>query len=105
MIYRVYLILQLAELQNKVRSDVSAEYMLGLKSDHFEKQLFDWSMMRMSRPSYGVRDAFGTDSDNYRRKKRDAEAIFYFLCSIFPSLRSYFLPMCFLSSISLNQCS
>ncbi|KAJ0525093.1 putative DNA helicase chromatin remodeling SNF2 family [Helianthus annuus] len=61
--------LKLAELQRKVRS----EYMLSLTCVHPEKQLFDWGMMRLSRPSYGVGDAFGVDSDNHLKKKRDAE--------------------------------
>ncbi|KAJ0533093.1 putative DNA helicase chromatin remodeling SNF2 family [Helianthus annuus] len=63
--------LKLAELQRKVRS----EYMLSLTCVHPEKQLFDWGMMRLSRPSYGVGDAFGVDSDNHLKKKRDAERL------------------------------
>ncbi|KAM0016322.1 putative DNA helicase chromatin remodeling SNF2 family [Helianthus debilis subsp. tardiflorus] len=63
--------LKLAELQRKVRS----EYMLSLTCVHPEKQLFDWGMMRLSRPLYGVGDAFGVDSDNHLKKKRDAERL------------------------------
>lgn len=81
--YDIYLTLQLAELQKKVRLNVSSEYMLCLNCVHPEKQLFDWGMMRLSRPSYGVGDAFGVDSDNHLKKKRDAEVIFYFLLSFF----------------------
>ncbi|XP_076936316.1 putative ATP-dependent DNA helicase CHR12 isoform X1 [Bidens hawaiensis] len=67
--------LKLAELQKKVRSNVRSEYMLSLNCAHPEKQLFDWGMMRLSRPSYGVGDAFGVDSDNYLKKKRDADRL------------------------------
>ncbi|KAK1418306.1 hypothetical protein QVD17_27449 [Tagetes erecta] len=67
--------LKLAELQRKVRSNVRSEYMLSLNCGHPEKQLFDWGMMRLSRPSYGVGDAFGVDSDNHLKKKRDAERL------------------------------
>ncbi|KAM0031483.1 putative DNA helicase chromatin remodeling SNF2 family [Helianthus debilis subsp. tardiflorus] len=67
--------LKLAELQRKVRSKVRSEYMLSLNCVHPEKQLFDWGMMRLSRPSYGVGDAFGVDSDNHLKKKRDAERL------------------------------
>ncbi|KAI3827749.1 hypothetical protein L1987_01832 [Smallanthus sonchifolius] len=67
--------LKLAELQRKVRSKVRSEYMLSLNCGHPEKQLFDWGMMRLSRPSYGVGDAFGVDSDNHLKKKRDAERL------------------------------
>lgn len=79
----MYLTFQLAELQRKVRSNVRSEYMLSLNCGHPEKQLFDWGMMRLSRPSYGVGDAFGVDSDNHLKKKRDAEAIFYLLLCFF----------------------
>ncbi|KAL7592715.1 hypothetical protein Lser_V15G33809 [Lactuca serriola] len=67
--------LKLAELQKKVRSNVSSEYMLCLNCVYPEKQLFDWGMMRLSRPSYGVGDAFAVDSDNHLKKKRDAERL------------------------------
>ncbi|KAI3704102.1 hypothetical protein L1987_74315 [Smallanthus sonchifolius] len=67
--------LKLAELQRTVRSKVRSEYMLSLNCGHPEKQLFDWDMMRLSRPSYGVGDAFGVDSDNHLKKKRDAERL------------------------------
>ncbi|KAI3496520.1 hypothetical protein L1887_38885 [Cichorium endivia] len=67
--------LKLAELQRKVRSNVSSEYMLCLNCVYPEKQLFDWGMMRLTRPSYGVGDAFAVDSDNHLKKKRDAERL------------------------------
>lgn len=53
--------------------------MLCLNCVYPEKQLFDWGMMRLTRPAYGVGDAFGVESDNHLKKKRDAEAISYFL--------------------------
>ncbi|PWA75425.1 Helicase, C-terminal [Artemisia annua] len=68
--------LKLAELQRKVRSDVSSEYMLCLNCANPEKQLFDWGKMRLPRYPYGVGDAFAVDSDNPLKKKRDAEVIF-----------------------------
>ncbi|XP_024960128.1 probable ATP-dependent DNA helicase CHR12 isoform X1 [Cynara cardunculus var. scolymus] len=67
--------LKLAELQRKVRSNVSSEYMLCLNCVYPEKKLFDWGMMRLSRSSYGVGDAFAVDSDNHMKKKRDAERL------------------------------
>ncbi|KAJ9550474.1 hypothetical protein OSB04_014519 [Centaurea solstitialis] len=67
--------LKLAELQRKVRSNVSSEYMLCLNCVYPEKKLFDWGMMRLSRPSYAVGDAFAVDSDNHLKKKRDAERL------------------------------
>ncbi|XP_071741647.1 probable ATP-dependent DNA helicase CHR12 [Rutidosis leptorrhynchoides] len=67
--------LKLAELQRKVRSNVSSEYTLCLNCVYPEKQLFDWGMMRLTRPAYGVGDAFGIDSDNHLKKKRDAERL------------------------------
>ena len=54
---------------------MSSEYTLCLNCVYPEKQLFDWGMMRLSRPSYGVGDAFAVDSDNHLKKKRDAEVI------------------------------
>ncbi|CAN1129376.1 Probable ATP-dependent DNA helicase CHR12 [Linum perenne] len=65
--------LKLGELQRKVRSEVNSEYMLRLSCACPEKQLFDWSMMRLRRPLYGVGDAFATEADDQFRKKRDAE--------------------------------
>ena len=47
--------------------------MMCLNCVYPEKQLFDCSMMRLSRPSYGVGDAFAVDLDNHLKKKRDAE--------------------------------
>ncbi|PWA33937.1 Helicase, C-terminal [Artemisia annua] len=61
---------QLAELQRKVRSQVSSEYML-CNCVSPTKQLFDWSMMRLRRHPYGVGDAFAVDSDTQLKKKRE----------------------------------
>ena len=63
------------ELQSKVRSDVSAEYWLRMNCAYPDKQLFDWGMMRLRRPLYGVGDAFAMEADDQFRKKRDAEVI------------------------------
>lgn len=67
--------LKLAELQSKVRSDVSSEYWLRMTCAFPEKQLFDWGMMRLRRPLYGVGDAFAMEADDHFRKKRDAERL------------------------------
>ncbi|KAM7485573.1 hypothetical protein LguiA_001582 [Lonicera macranthoides] len=67
--------LKLAELQAKVRSDVSSEYLLRVNCAYPDKQLFDWGRMRMLRPLYGVGDAFALDADNHLKKKRDAERL------------------------------
>lgn len=66
---------QLAELQTKVRSEVASEYWLRLHSANPDKQLFDWGMMRLRRPLYGIGDAFATEADDPLRKKRDAEVM------------------------------
>ncbi|PON80136.1 putative ATP-dependent DNA helicase CHR [Parasponia andersonii] len=67
--------LKLADLQKKVRSDVSSEYWLRTHCAHPDKQLFDWGMMRLRRPLYGVGDAFAMEADDQFRKKRDAERL------------------------------
>ncbi|KAJ1423774.1 SNF2-related, N-terminal domain [Sesbania bispinosa] len=67
--------LKLAELQSKVRSEVSSEYWLNVKCAHPDRQLFDWGMMRLRRPLYGVGDPFAMDADDQLRKKRDAERL------------------------------
>ncbi|XP_042939804.1 probable ATP-dependent DNA helicase CHR12 isoform X3 [Carya illinoinensis] len=67
--------LKLAELQRKVRSNVSSEYWLRLKCAEPDKQLFDWGMLRLRRPLYGVGDAFAMDANDQFRKKRDAERL------------------------------
>ncbi|KAK9287937.1 hypothetical protein L1049_016382 [Liquidambar formosana] len=67
--------LKLAELQSKVRSDVSSEYWLRANCAHPDKQLFDWGMTRLHRPLYGVGDAFAMEADDQFRKKRDAERL------------------------------
>lgn len=68
---------QLLDLQKKVRSDVSSEYWLQATCAYPDKQLFDWGMMRLHRPPYGVGDAFAMEADDQLRKKRDAEVIFF----------------------------
>ncbi|KAK0608536.1 hypothetical protein LWI29_032098 [Acer saccharum] len=67
--------LKLAELQSKVRCDVSSEYWLRVSCAYPDKQLFDWGMMRLRRPLYGVGDAFAMEADDQFRKKRDAERL------------------------------
>uniref|UniRef100_A0A2N9HAX4 Helicase ATP-binding domain-containing protein n=1 Tax=Fagus sylvatica TaxID=28930 RepID=A0A2N9HAX4_FAGSY len=67
--------LKLAELQSKVRSEVNSEYWLRVNCAEPDKQLFDWGMMRLRRPLYGVGDAFAMDADDQFRKKRDAERL------------------------------
>ncbi|XP_061990466.1 probable ATP-dependent DNA helicase CHR12 isoform X1 [Rosa rugosa] len=67
--------LKLAELQNKVRSDVSSEYLLRMSCSSPDKTLFDWGRMRLPRPLYGVGDAFAVEADDQFRKKRDAERL------------------------------
>lgn len=70
--------MQLLDLQKKVRSDVSSEYWLQATCAYPDKQLFDWGMMRLHRPPYGVGDAFAMEADDQLRKKRDAEVIFLY---------------------------
>ncbi|KAL1832479.1 hypothetical protein ACET3Z_002130 [Daucus carota] len=67
--------LKLAELQKKVRSDVNTEFWLRKNCACPEKQLFDWGMMRLRRPPYGVGDAFAMEANNNMKKKRDAERL------------------------------
>ncbi|CAL5337698.1 hypothetical protein CsSME_00020957 [Camellia sinensis var. sinensis] len=67
--------LELAELQSKVRSDVSSEYWLRMHCAYPDKQLFDWSMMRLHRPAYGLGDAFSMEADDNLKKKRDTERL------------------------------
>ncbi|KAI4317782.1 hypothetical protein L6164_025624 [Bauhinia variegata] len=67
--------LKLAELQRKVRSEVSSEYWLNVLCAYPDRQLFDWGMMRLHRPLYGVGDPFSMDADDQLRKKRDAERL------------------------------
>ncbi|GFY85074.1 SNF2/Brahma-type chromatin-remodeling protein CHR12 [Actinidia rufa] len=67
--------LKLEELQSKVRSDVSSEYWLRLHCAYPDKQLFDWGMMRLRRPMYGLGDAFAMEADENLKKKRDAERL------------------------------
>ncbi|KAJ7980087.1 Chromatin structure-remodeling complex protein SYD [Quillaja saponaria] len=65
--------LKLAELQRNVQSNVSSEYWLRVNCAYPDRQLFDWGMMRLHRPLYGVGDAFSMEADDQLRKKRDAE--------------------------------
>lgn len=67
--------LKLADLQHKVRSEVSSEYWLRLHCANPDKQLFDWGMTRLRRPLYGIGDAFAVESDDPFRKKRDAQRL------------------------------
>ncbi|KAA8527571.1 hypothetical protein F0562_034714 [Nyssa sinensis] len=67
--------LKLAVLQSKVRSDVSSEYWLRVNCAYPDKQLFDWGMMRLRHPLYGVGDTFSMEADDPLKKKRDAERL------------------------------
>ncbi|KAJ7980086.1 Chromatin structure-remodeling complex protein SYD [Quillaja saponaria] len=67
--------LKLAELQRNVQSNVSSEYWLRVNCAYPDRQLFDWGMMRLHRPLYGVGDAFSMEADDQLRKKRDAERV------------------------------
>ncbi|GLJ26578.1 hypothetical protein SUGI_0515320 [Cryptomeria japonica] len=67
--------IKLADLQKRVRSDVSAEYHLREECANPEKQLFDWGHMRLRRtlPLFGMGDAPTTEADERLRRRRDAE--------------------------------
>lgn len=67
--------LKLADLQQKVRSEVSAEYDLREECANPGKQLFDWGLMRLRRtlPLFGMGDASTTEADERQRRRRDAE--------------------------------
>ncbi|CAH9091501.1 unnamed protein product [Cuscuta europaea] len=67
--------LKLTELQRKVRSEVSSEYWLRVHCSNPDEQLFDWGMMRLRCPMYGIGDAFAVESDDPLKKKRDAERL------------------------------
>ncbi|PHT60290.1 putative ATP-dependent DNA helicase CHR12 [Capsicum baccatum] len=67
--------LKLADLQHKVRSEVSSEYWLRLHCANPDKHLFDWGMTRLRHPLYGIGDAFAVESDDPLRKKRDAQRL------------------------------
>nr|CAB3460189.1 unnamed protein product [Digitaria exilis] len=71
----ILILLQLLDLQKKVRSDISAEYWLHKKCAYPERQLFDWGMMRIQYPytMYGIGDSFLMDADEVHRKKRFTE--------------------------------
>ncbi|MCL7024840.1 hypothetical protein MKW94_030356 [Papaver nudicaule] len=69
-------VLKLADLQIKVRSDVSSEYWLAERCAYPDKQLFDWGLMRLPSPAmYGIGDAFAMEAGDRQRKKRDAESV------------------------------
>ena len=72
---------QLRELQSKVRTEVSSEFWLRMNCADVSSQLFDWGMMRLPRPWYGVGDSFATEADDQFRKKRDAEVIYFLTIS------------------------
>ncbi|CAL5209739.1 unnamed protein product [Lathyrus oleraceus] len=67
--------LKLADLQSQIRSDVSSEYWLNVECAYPDRKLFDWGMMRLRRPFYGVGDPFAMDADDQLRKKRDSEKL------------------------------
>ncbi|CAN8260319.1 unnamed protein product [Cochlearia groenlandica] len=67
--------LKLRELQAKVRTEVSSEFWLRQNCADATSQLFDWGMMRLPRPLYGVGDPFAMEADDQFRKKRDAERL------------------------------
>uniref|UniRef100_A0A1J3DNP1 DNA helicase n=1 Tax=Noccaea caerulescens TaxID=107243 RepID=A0A1J3DNP1_NOCCA len=67
--------LKLRELQGKVRTEVSSEFWLRMNCADASSQLFDWGMMRLPRPFYGVGDPFAMEADDQFRKKRDAERL------------------------------
>jgi hypothetical protein len=71
----IHILVQLLDLQKKVRSDISAEYWLHKKCAYPERQLFDWGMMRIQYPfaMYGIGDSFLMDADDVHRKKRFTE--------------------------------
>lgn len=59
---------------------MSSEYWLRTTCSYPDKQLFDWGMMRLRRPLYGVGDAFAMEVDDQIRKKRDAEVSMHINC-------------------------
>ncbi|KAJ4868441.1 putative ATP-dependent DNA helicase CHR12 [Raphanus sativus] len=67
--------LKLRELQSKVRTEVSSEFWLRMNCADVSSQLFDWGMMRLPRPIYGIGDPFAMEADDQFRKKRDAERV------------------------------
>lgn len=63
-----------------------------------DKQLFDWGMMRLRRPLYGIGDAFATEVDDQFRKKRDAEVVYlytvlYTCLNLFDTVKEYREPL------------
>ncbi|KAL3626242.1 putative ATP-dependent DNA helicase chr12 [Castilleja foliolosa] len=67
--------LKLAEVQSKVRTEVSSEYWLRLHCANPDKQLFDWGIMRVRRPIYGIGDAFAVETNDPLKKKRETERL------------------------------
>lgn len=75
---------QLAELQKKVRSEVSAEYWLRERCKYPDRQLYDWGMMRLRHPvAYDMGDSLAMEADERQRKKRDAEVLIIYPISDF----------------------
>ncbi|KAJ8766328.1 hypothetical protein K2173_022387 [Erythroxylum novogranatense] len=66
---------ELRELQSKVRSEVSSEYWMRHLCASPDNQLFDWGMMRLHRPLYGIVDAFAREPDDQFRKKGNSERL------------------------------
>ncbi|CAH8356594.1 unnamed protein product [Eruca vesicaria subsp. sativa] len=67
--------LKLRELQRKVRTEVSSEFLLRRNCADVSNQLFDWGMMRLPRLFYGVCDPFAKEADDQFQKKRNAERL------------------------------
>ncbi|KAL1203304.1 putative ATP-dependent DNA helicase CHR23 [Cardamine amara subsp. amara] len=67
--------LKLRELQCKVRDEVRSEYWLRLNCVHPQNQLYDWGIMRLPRPFYGIGDPLTVEADDQFRKKRDEERL------------------------------
>lgn len=100
LIHAALLSCQLSELQSKVRSDVSSEYWLRVHCAYPESQLFDWGMMRLHRPLYGVGDAFDMAADDNLKKKRDVKVI----CSLSLLMVFYFSDTINLEIMELIAC-
>ena len=66
---------QLVDLQEKVRSEISAEYDLREECANPGKQLFDWCIMCACRtlPLFGMGDASTNEVNERQCRRRDAE--------------------------------
>jgi hypothetical protein len=75
-------IVQLLDLQKKVRSDISAEYWLHKECAYREMQLFDWGLMWIRHPlsMYGIGYILSMDAYDVHRKKRFTEVCAIYLC-------------------------